>query len=259
MVKFLILFFGLHMANFLYSDPSIKAIIFDCDGTLVDSEEAHHSAWEKTLQNRGHDLTLDQRILFTGKTAPVIAKLISESHGFDPDEILAEKRAHYRELHQRGLPPIEGTVDFAKRLAKEKERLGLKLGIASAGIKSDILSYLHHLGIEHLFDVIISGHDDLEEYMDPEGVNKPKPYVYLHAAKLLNVLPAECVAIEDSWTGVASSSAAGCITIAIPNRFTEMHDLSAATLKMDSLSEISVDEFLQIVMDLRKQPEQLQM
>jgi beta-phosphoglucomutase len=255
MVKFLILLIGLQMTNFLYSDPSIKAIIFDSDGTLVDSEEAHLSAWQRTLQNRG-------RILFTGKTAPAIAKLISESLGFDcPDEILAKKRAHYMELHQLGLPPIEGTVDFAKRLAKEKERLGLKLGIASAGIKSDILSYLHHLGIEHLFDVIISGHDDLTDYTDPEGVNKPKPYVYLHAAKLLNVLPAECVAIEDSWTGVASSTAAGCITIAIPNRYTEMQDLSAATFKMDSLSGISVDEFLQIVTALKKQPtnEQLQM
>jgi beta-phosphoglucomutase len=249
MVKFLILFIGLQMTNFLYSDQLIKAIIFDCDGTLVDSEEAHLSAWQKTLQNRGHDLTLDQRILYTGKTAPVIAKLISESIGSDcPDAILAEKRVHYKELHKQGLPPIEATVDFLKRLAKEKERLGLKLGLASAAIKSDILDNLKHLGIEDLFDVIISGHDDLTDYTDPEGVNKPKPYVYLHAAKLLNVLPAECVAIEDSWTGVASSTAAGCITIAIPNRHTEMQDLSAATFKMDSLSGIGVDEFLQIVM-----------
>jgi HAD superfamily hydrolase (TIGR01509 family) len=249
MVKFLILFIGLQMTNFLYSDQPIKAIIFDCDGTLVDSEEAHLSAWQQTLQNRGADLTLEQRIFYTGKTTHVIAKHIAESIGSDcPEAIIAEKRVHYKELHKRGLPPIEATVDFLKRLAKEKERLGLKLGVASAGIKSDILDSLKHLGIEDLFDVVLSGQDDLTDYTDPEGVNKPKPYVYLHAAKLLNVLPEECVAIEDSSTGVASSTAAGCITIAIPNRHTEMQDLSAATFKMESLSGIGVDEFLQIVM-----------
>lgn len=111
---------------------------------------------------------------------------------------------------------------------------------------------MKHLGIEDLFDVILSGHDDLIDYSDPEGVNKPKPYIYLHAAKLLNVSPTECVVIEDSMTGIISSKTAGCITIAIPNRFTEMQDLSAATLRMESLSAISVEGFLQMVMTQRK-------
>lgn len=141
MPKFLILLLGLCMTNFLHSEQPIKAIIFDCDGTLVDSEEAHLAAWRRTLQNRGHDLTLDQCLLYTGKSAAVIAKLISESIGHDyPDEILAEKRAYYKELHEKGLPPIEATVDFLKRLANEKKRLGLKLGVASAAVKSEILS-----------------------------------------------------------------------------------------------------------------------
>lgn len=256
MAKLLILLIGLCMTNFLHSKQPIKAIIFDCDGTLVDSEEAHLSAWRRTLQKRGHNLTLDQRLLYTGKSASVIAKLISESIGEgDPNEILAEKRAYYKELHEQGLPPIKATVDFLKRLANEKERLGLKLGVASAAVKSEILSNLKHLEIEGLFDVILSGHDDLTDYSDPEGVNKPKPYIYLHAAKLLNVSPTECVVIEDSATGVISGKAAGCITIAVPNRFTEMQDLSAATLKIESLSTISVEEFLETVFLQKKQDE----
>lgn len=185
MTKFLTLLLGLCRTNFLHSEQPIKAIIFDCDGTLVDSEEAHLAAWRRTLQNRGHDLTLEQCLFYTGKSASIIAQLIAESIGRDcPEKILAEKRDYCRELHEQGLPPIEATVDFLKRIASEKERFGLKLGVASAAVKSEILSNLRHLRIEALFDVILSGHDDLTEYADPEGVNKPNPYIYLHAAKL---------------------------------------------------------------------------
>ena len=239
----------------MMNQKPIKAIIFDCDGTLVDSEAAHLESWRRTLQNRGHDLTVEQSLLYTGRPSLAISKLIAETIGYDcSDEICGEKREYFRELYERGLPPIEATVDFLKRLAAEKDHRGLKLGVASAAVKSEILGNLSNLGIEELFDVILSGHDDLVDYTDPEGVNKPKPYIYLHTAKRLNVLPAECVVIEDSMTGIASGKAAGCITIAIPNRFTAMQDLSAADLKIDTLAGISVDEFLQIVSSIRDQP-----
>jgi HAD superfamily hydrolase (TIGR01509 family) len=252
-ILFLVLLFGLCMISFLHSEEPIKAIIFDCDGTLVDSEEAHLESWRRTLQKRGHELTLEQCLLYTGKSSAVIAKLISESIGCNcPDEILKEKRAHYKELHEKGLPPIEATVDFLKRLAKEKDRLGLKLGVASAAIKAEILSNLRHLEVEDLFDVILSGQDDLADYSDPEGVNKPKPYIYLHAAKLLNVSPAECIVIEDSMTGILSGKTAGCITIAVPNQVTAMQDLSAADLRIESLFAYSVEEFLQAALSQKK-------
>lgn len=248
MVRAFIFFIGLFMVLSLSSQLPVKAIIFDCDGTLVDSEEAHLSAWRRTLQNRGHDLTWEQSLLFTGKSAPVIAKLIAETTGCGcADEILAEKSAYYRELHEQGLPPIEATVDFLKRLAKEKERLGFKLGVASAAIKSELLSHLRQLGIEELFDVILSGHDDLKDYIDPEGVNKPKPYIYLHAMKKLGTFPAQCVVIEDSATGVSSGVSVGCFTIAVPNIYTCDQDLSGAHLRIESFANISVDRFFQMV------------
>lgn len=226
---------------------AVKAIIFDCDGTLVDSEDAHIAAWRHALQNRGQELSLEQCLYCTGKSTTEIAKILSHDIGQDcSHDLLTEKRAYYRELHSQGFPPIEATVDFVQRLAHEKARLGLKLGVASAASKPEIFRNLRHLGIEELFDVILSGQDDLGEYSDPEGVNKPKPYIYLHAAKLLNVSPVECVVVEDSLTGIASAKAAGCITVAIPNRVTERQDLSAATLRMDTLSGVSVDHFLKM-------------
>ena len=91
------------------------------------------------------------------------------------------------------------------------------MGLASASPKDEILLNLQQHQIEHLFDVIISGKDDLSEYNDPEGVNKPKPYIYLHAAKLLDISPQQCVVIEDSRSGVTAGVDAGCFVIAVPN------------------------------------------
>lgn len=224
------------MMDSLFSELPIKAIIFECDGTLVDSEEAHLSLWRSSMQNRGHDLTLEQCLLYTGKSASEVAKLIADTIGCDSEEILAEKRAS-----------IEATVDFLKRLANEKERRGFKLGVVSAAIKSEILSNLKHLGIEELFDVILSGHDDLKDYSDTEGVNKPKPYIYLHTMKKLGIFPAQCVVIENSAIGVCSGVSAGCFTIAVPNIYTREQDLSNAHLRMESFSDVSIDSFFQII------------
>lgn len=224
---------------------SIKAVLFDCDGTLVDSEGAHFLAWQKTLEAKGVHLSAKQELQFTGMSDLFIAKSFVDSLGCRELDLLREKSLHYSHLHEQGLPPIEPTVRFLKQLGAAKKELGLKLGVASAAAKEEVLSHLKHLEVEAFLDVILSGHDDLKGlYFDPEGINKPKPYIYLHAAKLLDVLPSECVVIEDSITGVMSAKAAGCFTIAIPNLLTKEHDLSAADMKIDSLSGINGFDFL---------------
>jgi HAD superfamily hydrolase (TIGR01509 family) len=250
----LILAIGLFTMNFLFSEQPIKAIIFDCDGTLVDSEDSHFFAWRQAVQNWGGDLTPEEYLSFVGKPGTKISLQLAEKTGKDcANELFAQKGEYFLEYLHRGLPPIKDTVEFIHRLLKEKERLGIKLAVASAALKHEIVTNLEFLGIKDAFDVVLSGHTDLNDYHDPEGVNKPKPYIYLHAAKLLGVSPSECIVIEDSMTGVLSGKAAGCITIAIPNRFTEMQDLSAANLRIDTLSGISVDEFLQTVLTSEKQ------
>jgi HAD superfamily hydrolase (TIGR01509 family) len=226
----------------------IKAIIFDCDGTLVDSEPTHHLSYRHVLKKWGADLTSEEYLLFVGNPVELNVKILAEKMGADcAEEILDAKRAKYRELHQKGHPPIQATIEFLHRLASEKERLGLKVGLASASPKDEILLNLQQHQIEHLFDVILSGKDDLGEYRDPEGINKPKPYIYLHAAKLLDLSPQQCVVIEDSRSGVTAGVDAGCFVIAVPNSYTKHHDLSHAHLKIESFSDMSVEEFLKMV------------
>lgn len=85
----------------------------------------------------------------------------------------------------------------------------------------------------------------MAEYKDPEGTNKPKPYVYLKAAKMLGIEPRQCIAIEDSRSGISAAVAAGCITVAVPNDFTKRQDLSHAHFKIESFAGLNFNGFLQ--------------
>lgn len=226
----------------------IKAIIFDCDGTLVDSEETHIIAWQRVFSNWG--IELGSQEMFVGKPDRAVARILAEKYRFNADEILTEKRAYFLEAQQKGLPPIEGTVGLVRELVKNRAKLGLKMAVASAADRHEILTNLRALGLEHAFDAIVSGHDDLSDYADPEGVNKPKPYVYLHTAKLLGVATAECIVIEDSEVGIEAGVKAGCITVAIPASSSKHLDLSSATCRFDTLAGFTVEQFIASTMIL---------
>ena len=223
----------------------IKAIIFDCDGTLVDSEKSHLAAWQKVAINHTNSLSHEDYIEFVGRSDSTLSEILARRIGHpSPFELLEQKRNFFLEYLHQGLPPIVETVNFVRELFKNREAHGLKLAVASAALRYEVLANLKTLGFENLFDVVLSGHDDLSDYTDPEGVNKPKPYIYLHTAKLLGLSPSECVVIEDSYTGVAAGINAGCFTIAIPNEFSKTHDLSKASLKLDTLSGYTIESFL---------------
>lgn len=224
----------------------IKAICFDCDGTIVDSENAHYRAWKHAMQRQGGDLSLEEYYTYVGSPTESIALRLSKRLERDcADEIFKDKCQYFFDLLLKGIPPIQPTLDFILRLAKKREDQGFKLGLASAAKKEEIILHLNHLGISELFDIIISGPDDLHEYQDPEGTNKPKPYIYLHAAKKLNIAASECIVIEDSCTGVRAGIDAGCFTIAIPNSYSRCQDFSLAHMRIETFAGIDVTQFLQ--------------
>lgn len=225
----------------------IKAVIFDCDGTLVDSEFMHYSAWRQTLLNQNYDLTLEEYGFCIGRPDALCAQFFAEKIHHCAHKLLKEKNQHFHKMHLLGFPAIQPTVDFVRHLSQRKHELNIKLGVASAANKDEILRNLNHLEIETHFDVVISGQDDLAGYGNPEDVNKPAPYIYLHASKLLGVSPSDCVAIEDSHIGVTAAVKAGCITIAVPNRFTQRQDLSHANLKIESFAGMDGDRFFQLL------------
>lgn len=94
------------------------------------------------------------------------------------------------------------------------------------------------IGLESAFDLIISGTDDLDDYIDVEGKNKPKPYIYLEASKRLHISPEHCLVFEDTKAGVDAASDAGMHVIAVPNRFTLHHNFSKALRVLFSHEEL---------------------
>jgi beta-phosphoglucomutase len=239
---------------------SIKAIIFDCDGTLIDNSNGFFLCWQHALKRQNYELTSDAFWHFMNQheliglfgADDVIVKFYCKVLGRDcGEEMMNDKRAFSAQLHARyHFPAIEPTLHFLHQLAEQKEHLGLKLGIASGGTRDHILRILRRLNVETYFDVIVAGAEDLIDYHDPEGTNKPKPYVYLYAAKMLGVDPQHCVAIEDSRTGVSSAVGAGCITVAVPNMRTMAHDLSHAHIKIESFRQMRPMDFLRMISQL---------
>lgn len=232
---------------------SIKAIIFDCDGTLVDSEEAHKNAWKQVAQEFGYHLTHEDFSTFVGNPDHDVAHMVSHKiKSYSIPHLLEKKKKYFSEHQKKGFPPISGTTTFLQHLIEFKDQFNLKLAVASAAPKDEILLNLKHLNVIDAFEVILSGQDDLGEYEDPAGVNKPQPYVYLHAAKLLGVSPAECIVIEDTKIGVTAAARAGCLTIAVPTQYSKHHDLSQAHLILESLGHFNLKQFLEVALASKK-------
>jgi beta-phosphoglucomutase len=211
--------------------PVVQAIIFDCDGVLVDTEQLKYEAWQQALAPHGVEFTLQDYLPMVGYSSQRILQMIESLKGLAwPVAVIADKDSRYRQLQAQGVAPLQPAVDYAQHLAKQSQ---VKLALASSAPRSEILVNLKQVGLEAAFDLIVSGSDDLSAYQDPTGVNKPKPYIYLEAAKRLQVDPAACLVYEDTAAGIEAAAGAGMAAIAVPNRFTRGHDFRLATLILD--------------------------
>ncbi|MBZ5544032.1 MAG: HAD family phosphatase [Acidobacteriia bacterium] len=196
----------------------MRAIIFDFDGVIVDSEYlifkltqqmAAQEAWTVTEDEYFRDyLALDDR---------GIIDHLYQSHGrvVDAqrrDELIAWKFRAYQGIIRNGLPPMPGAIEFVKRSAA-----GYPIAIASGSLRVEIEHLLGKLGLRELFSVLATADDCAR--------SKPDPEVYLHALERLGGLPslrnpplaaAECLAIEDAPLGVVAAQKAGmkCLALA---------------------------------------------
>lgn len=228
-------------------DYKIEAVIFDCDGVLVDTEYLKFVAWKEALASENIDFSIEEYKPLVGLDSKNILRRLKEIKHMDISEKVIElKNSKYRVLQKEGVPPISEMVAFVKYLAEEKKRLGIKVGLASSAPRKEIFQNLQQIGLENYFDLVISGSNDLDDYVDQEGKNKPKPYIYIEAAKRLNIPPTKCLVFEDTSSGVEAASSAGMTVIAVPNQFTSQQNFSKATKVIWSFANISLEDFLKI-------------
>ena len=235
---------------FCHVEGSIKAIVFDCDGVLVDTEGLKFQAWKEALQSKGVVLSPESYQPLVGKTSTAILRAIAKEFHFTFDpKIIDEKDRLYSAL-QRGevksLAPMIAVVLWAKKKRENKELL---LGVATSASRKEVLVNLNHLKIRDIFDVVLSGKEDLSHYQNPLGVNKPQPYIYLEMSKRLGVKPNECLVFEDSRAGVCAAKKAGCLVIAVPNEWTAKHNFDDADLILDPGNSKEIIKRVQIVLN----------
>jgi HAD superfamily hydrolase (TIGR01509 family) len=189
-----------------------KAVLFDMDGVIVDSEPLHIAAFQATLKRYGHDLTQEQyKQYFAGKTDEAGFRqyfdFINET--VDLSFFLNEKTKAYLALAADQLVPYPGVIDFIYELSTRNVPLALVTG--SLRVEAEVT--LKTLHMAKVFSVVVAAEDIAQSKPSPEG--------YLKGTKALNVEPTNCIVIEDAPSGVRAAKAAGMKCLAITNTHSE--------------------------------------
>jgi HAD superfamily hydrolase (TIGR01509 family) len=213
----------------------IKAIIFDFDGTIIDTESAWYEAFRDAYKKHGVDLTLEQYSQCIGTSLHAFNPyeyLIAELHlPIDRESFRQNVQAHHTALmDEEEIRP--GILDYLK-LAKAA---GLKIGLASSSDRAWIDKYLNQLEIRDYFDCIRTK-DDVKKV-------KPDPELYLQTIECLGVQADETLAIEDSPNGSKAALAAGLYTLISPNAITRHLEFPDTHHRVECFSKIDLREVL---------------
>ncbi len=209
------------------------ALIFDFDGTLIDTEAAVLIAWQEIFRERGSELPIDvwHTVIGTQNTAAAMFALLAEG-GEEVDQLAIRSglRARVSELleFEGPRPGVQDYLDAAKEL-------GLRLAIASSSTGGWVGRHLERLGLTDVFEAVLTG--DLHEA-------KPSPDLYLAALAALDLPPEEAIAFEDSPHGVTAAKAAGLTCVAVPNPITAVLNFDHADLVVASLADKPLAELL---------------
>jgi len=182
------------------------AALFDMDGLLIDTEPLWFEVETQILADLGATWQRSDHATLVGSSAAVASAFISEKSGgrATPQQVAAELLARMAQRLHHPPPPLQ---PGALRLLKELDDAEVPRALVSSSARVLIDAALDGLALS--FDVVVAG--------DAVSHNKPHPEPYLKAAELIGADPRDCVALEDSPTGAASATAAGCVVIAVPS------------------------------------------
>ena len=208
-----------------------RAVIFDLDGVLVDSEPLFLKALNRILIAEGaRPLTEEENRGLVGTTVENTWSGIREMRA------LPKSADYYLDRYDQVVLRIfEEDLELqpgARRLVDEVRARGLPMGLATGSRRKWVDVKLRVVGLDGVFDAIIAG-DEIQH-------GKPAPDTYLEVARRLRVPPHQCLAVEDSPTGVAAAVAAGMYTVAVRTDFTAGMDVSRANVVLDSLEEFDM-------------------
>ena len=185
-----------HIPEALRPPNDVQALLFDCDGTLVDTLALYRSCWTVVFGARGFELTDEWFETWRGHTMEPF--LLAALPDLTPEELLVVEREGLDMFFERAheLEAFEHIVDIARQFHEV-----LPIAVVSGGPRDAVERTLEATGLDELFDVVVTNSDVVH--------GKPAPDVYLLAMEKLGVDAAHCIAYEDSGSGLASAEAAG--------------------------------------------------
>ena len=220
------------MAITIYKEntPRIRGVLFDMDGLVLDTEKLYTRFWMEACAFYGFPMTLDQALKMRAANAQLSEQNLHSFFG--PAADYRKCRAKRIELmdafiEENGVETKPGIVELLDAL----DQRGISAAITSSAPKDRIKQHLASVNLLHRFAAICSGHDV------PNG--KPAPDIYLHGAASLGLRPGECLALEDSPTGILAAYRAGCVTVMVPDM--DQPDETTEKLlhaKVDNLSDV---------------------
>lgn len=224
----------------------LRAVLFDLDGTLVDSERQYSEAMAQVLA-RDAGLAIDEaaRSYGIGRSWVAIHAYLVDRYpalAWERDELIARTAAESKVLFAtRGVDVMPGARDAIARFAAGRDGVRLPLGLVTGSSRAEASHMLAHLGITDAFDVILCAEDVAR--------SKPAPDGYLAACARLGVAPHQTIVIEDSHAGCTAGRAAGCAVIAVRAGNFSQQDQSCAHRIVDTLDDVTIDLAVAVARD----------
>lgn len=212
----------------------IKAVIFDFDGLILDTETAWFESYREVLkEDHQFDLKIEDFVQCVGSDDAVLFDYLSEnlSSPFQVEDI--RERAKY--LHTLKIKEAEA-LDGVEQCLIDAKQAGLQIALATSSTREWVVNHLTNLNFLSYFDHLIT-QDDVERI-------KPSPDLFLRAIEVLNIKPTEGLVFEDSLNGLIAAQKAQLKTVIIPNPVTEALPFEDFHLKLSSMAEMNLSDIL---------------
>jgi HAD superfamily hydrolase (TIGR01509 family) len=219
----------------------IRALLFDFDGVVVDTEVPTYQSWRETYAEYGVDLAVEDWLPAVGSGSSVSGAFDAVAHlerligrTVDREAVIAARSRRKAELYVHA-PLLPGV----RELLAEARARGLKTAIVTRNREDRVLAQCRAVGLEHAWDALVGANEE---------PTRDKAELYRHALAVLEVDASEALAFEDSPAGVRAAKQARVPCVAVPNEVTRGAAFDEADVVLSSLAERSLDEIVRVVL-----------